>query len=79
MPWSPTQEFPHPLTDIRLHNTKNSVANIISYALVEMMVWEGLVEIINEFRKSWLHLDKLDAVRGPTLVQRLRIPHAYLW
>ena len=79
MPWSPTHAFPHPLADIRRQNTKPSVANFVSYVIVEMMIWEGLGDIINEFRKTRLGLDTLDAVRAPTLVQQLHIPNTYLW
>jgi hypothetical protein len=42
MPWSPTQQFPHPLANIQSSNTEVNIANFVSYALVEMMTWQGL-------------------------------------
>lgn len=79
MPWSPTQNFPHPLANVRARNAKRSVANFASYAIVEMMIWEGLGDLINKFRKRLLSLDSLDGSRAPSLVHRLRIPWSYLW
>ncbi|BCR87280.1 putative UDP-glucose,sterol transferase [Aspergillus chevalieri] len=79
MPWSPTQYFPHPLAQVRARNAKRSVANFASYAIVEMMIWEGLGDLINKFRKRLLGLDPLDGSRAPSLVHRLRIPYSYLW
>ncbi|KAL3461160.1 hypothetical protein BJX64DRAFT_300186 [Aspergillus heterothallicus] len=79
MPWSATQAFPHPLAIIRSQNTKPSVANFASYAIVEIMLWEGLGDLINRFRKRELGLDPLDALRAPSIAHRLRIPYTYLW
>ncbi|KAE8155240.1 hypothetical protein BDV25DRAFT_134987 [Aspergillus avenaceus] len=79
MPWSATQSFPHPLANIRTQNTKPSVANFASYAIVEVMLWEGLGDIINRFRKRELGLDPLDAIRAPSIAHRLQIPYTYLW
>jgi hypothetical protein len=42
MPWSPTQSFPHPLTTIHSSNAEPNMTNLVSYALVEMMTWQGL-------------------------------------
>ncbi|KAL2844170.1 hypothetical protein BJY01DRAFT_215226 [Aspergillus pseudoustus] len=79
MPWSATQAFPHPLANIHSKNTKPSVANFASYAIVEIMLWEGLGDLINRFRKRELGLDPLDALRAPGIAHRLRIPYTYLW
>ncbi|KAL2818040.1 hypothetical protein BJX63DRAFT_82548 [Aspergillus granulosus] len=79
MPWSATQAFPHPLAKIRSANTKPSVANFASYTVVEIMLWEGLGDLINRFRKRELGLDPLDALRVPSIAHRLRIPYTYLW
>lgn len=74
-----TQAFPHPLANVRPTRTKRSVANFASYAIVEMMLYEGLGDLLNKFRKRELGLDPLDAFRGPGIVQKLRIPFTYLW
>ncbi|RHZ49379.1 putative UDP-glucose,sterol transferase [Aspergillus thermomutatus] len=79
MPWSATQAFPHPLANVRPTNTKPSVANFASYAVVEMMLYEGLGDLLNKFRKRELGLDPLDAIRAPGIAHKLRIPFTYLW
>ena len=78
-PWSPTQAFPHPLANIQRRNVQLSAANFASYLIVEMLLWWGLSDQINKFRRRVLGLDILDAMQAPTLVHRLRIPHTYLW
>ncbi|KAL9012739.1 MAG: hypothetical protein Q9173_002511 [Seirophora scorigena] len=57
MPWSPTQAFPHPLANVQSSNTDQSITNFMSYALVEMMTWQGLGDIINRFRERSLELE----------------------
>ncbi|KAF5862118.1 hypothetical protein ETB97_012102 [Aspergillus alliaceus] len=79
MPWSATQSFPHPLANVRTQTTKPSVANFASYAIVEVIMWEGLGDLINRLRKRELGLDPLDAIRAPSIAHRLRIPYTYLW
>ncbi|KAJ5183811.1 hypothetical protein N7492_001427 [Penicillium capsulatum] len=79
MPWSPTQSFPHPLAIINHQDCKPTVANFVSYAVVDMMVWEGLGDLINKFRKKYLSLDPLDSITAPSLIHRLQIPCSYLW
>ncbi|KAL2870139.1 putative UDP-glucose,sterol transferase [Aspergillus lucknowensis] len=71
--------FPHPLANIRSQTMKPSVANFASYAVVEIMLWEGLGDLINRFRKRELGLDPLDALRAPGIAHRLHIPYTYLW
>ncbi|PLB37140.1 putative UDP-glucose,sterol transferase [Aspergillus candidus] len=80
MPWTPTQSFPHPLANIiRSRSSKPSAANFASYAVVEIMMWEGLGDLINKFRTRELGLDPLDAIRAPSISQRLDIPYTYFW
>ncbi|KAH8705220.1 putative UDP-glucose,sterol transferase [Talaromyces proteolyticus] len=79
MPWSPTRSFPHPLASVRSRGVKASVANFASYALVEVMIWDGLGDLINNFRKNDLALDPLDLIQGPGLANNLKIPYTYLW
>ncbi|GIJ88129.1 hypothetical protein Asppvi_007046 [Aspergillus pseudoviridinutans] len=79
MPWSPTQAFPHPLASVRRYSTKPTVANFVSYAVVDWLIWQGLGDIINRFRRKTLGLDILDTPQAVTLVHRLHVPHAYLW
>lgn len=79
MPWSPTQAFPHPLANVHSFTTKPSVAKVASYAITEMVIWQGLGDLQNKFRRFELGLEPLDAVRAPSLVHRLRIPFTYMW
>ncbi|KAI4253660.1 MAG: hypothetical protein L6R42_007492, partial [Xanthoria sp. 1 TBL-2021] len=59
MPWSPTQAFPHPLANIQTSDADQSITNFMSYALVEMMTWQGLGDVINRFREKSLGLEPL--------------------
>ncbi|KAL8672527.1 MAG: hypothetical protein Q9168_003030, partial [Polycauliona sp. 1 TL-2023] len=59
MPWSPTQAFPHPLANIQKSDADQSITNFMSYALVEMMTWQGLGDVINRFRERSLGLEPL--------------------
>ncbi|OJD35794.1 glycosyltransferase family 1 protein [Diplodia corticola] len=79
MPWSPTQAFPHPLTNIMSSNADASLTNYLSYALVDMLTWQGLGDIINRFRQRTLHLEPLSSLAAPGLLHRMRIPCTYCW
>ncbi|MCJ1396440.1 hypothetical protein MMC18_009330 [Xylographa bjoerkii] len=79
MPWSPTQAFPHPLANIQSSNADVSMTNFISYALVEMMTWQGLGDIINRFREKSLGLEPVSLMWAPGMASRLRIPYTYCW
>ena len=79
MPWSPTQSFPHPLATIHHSNAEPSMANLVSYALVDMMTWQGLGDIVNRFRTKVLGLEPLSLMWAPGMIARLRIPFTYCW
>ncbi|KAK4935222.1 hypothetical protein LTR10_023684 [Elasticomyces elasticus] len=79
MPYSPTQAFPHPLANIQSSNADPQLTNYISYIMVEVLVWQGLGDIINRFRAKCLGLDPVSLTRAPGMLQRLRIPHTYCW
>ena len=79
MPWSPTQQFPHPLANIQSSNADVNMTNFISYALVEMMTWQGLGDVINRFRERALGLDPISLIWAPGMLTRLRIPYTYCW
>ena len=79
MPYSPTQAFPHPLANIQATNTDPRLANYISYALVELLSWQALGDIINRFRVKCLDLDPISVIWAPGMLQRLQIPHTYCW
>ncbi|EOD46266.1 putative glycosyltransferase family 1 protein [Neofusicoccum parvum UCRNP2] len=79
MPWSPTQAFPHPLSKITATNTDPHLRNFVSYALVDMLMWQGLGDVINRFRESELFLAPLGLGSAAGLVHRLKIPVTYCW
>ena len=79
MPWSPTQSFPHPLANIISSNTDPSVTNFVTYALVDMLTWQGLGDVINKFRERSLGLEPVSIMWAPGMVSRLRIPWTYCW
>ncbi|MCJ1314633.1 hypothetical protein MMC25_008315 [Agyrium rufum] len=79
MPWSPTQAFPHPLANIQSTNADVSMTNFLSYALVEMMTWQGLGDIINRFREKSLGLEPVSLMWAPGMASRMRIPYTYCW
>ncbi|KAJ5222942.1 Sterol 3-beta-glucosyltransferase UGT80B1 [Penicillium citrinum] len=79
MPWSPTQAVSHPLAIVSHNDCKPTVVNFVSYAIMDMMIWEGLGDLVNKFRKKVLSLDSLDSITAPSLLPRLEIPFSYLW
>ena len=79
MPWSPTQAFPHPLASIQGSNADIGVTSYVSYAIVEMMTWQGLGDVINRFREKALDLPPLSMIWAPGLLNRLKIPYTYCW
>lgn len=79
MPWSPTRAFPHPLASIESTNTTPVEANIVSYALVDMLTWQGLGDVINRFRTRVLDLEPMSLIWAPGILSRLRIPTTYCW
>ncbi|XXH02476.1 hypothetical protein Hte_008852 [Hypoxylon texense] len=81
MPWSTTKEFPHPLANIkngRGSGTEPHVANALSYSVAELLTWQGLGDIINEWRDT-LDLEHITFSDGPYLAEILKIPFTYCW
>ena len=79
MPWSPTQQFPHPLANIQSSNADPSITNFMSYTLVDMLTWQGLGDIINQFRTGALGLDAISMIWAPGMLARMKIPYTYCW
>ncbi|ORX93206.1 hypothetical protein BCR34DRAFT_594746 [Clohesyomyces aquaticus] len=79
MPWSPTQQFPHPLANIQSSNADPSITNFMSYTLVDMLTWQGLGDVINKFRKDSLGLDPISMIWAPGMLARMKIPYTYCW
>lgn len=59
--------------------TRAKQTNFISYPLVELMVWQGLGDLMNEFRTKTLGLDPVSTLWAPGATYRLHVPFTYLW
>jgi hypothetical protein len=55
------------------------MTNEMSYTLVDMMTWQGLGGLINNFRKDTLDLGVLSQAAAITVLHRLHIPYTYCW
>ena len=80
-PYSPTQQFPHPLANIRSgrSNVDANYVNFMSYPLVEMMTWQGLGDVVNRFRMRTLHLEPVSSLWAPGALYRMKVPYTYMW
>ncbi|EGP89469.1 UDP-glucuronosyl/UDP-glucosyltransferase [Zymoseptoria tritici IPO323] len=79
MPYSPTRAFPHPLANIQSSNADPQMTNFISYAMIELLSWQALGDIINRFRRKCLNLDPISSMWGPGMLELLKVPHTYCW
>lgn len=61
-PYTLTQAFPHPLASIKKSNIDQGYTNFISYLLVGIMTWQGLGDLINDFRIKTLTLDAVSTL-----------------
>ncbi|XP_071717488.1 sterol 3-beta-glucosyltransferase UGT80A2-like [Rutidosis leptorrhynchoides] len=73
MPWTPTSEFPHPLSRVW-----QPVANRLSYQIVDALIWMGMRDIINEFRKKKLKLRPVTYLSG-SYTSPPDLPYGYIW
>ncbi|KAL9234889.1 hypothetical protein vseg_009705 [Gypsophila vaccaria] len=73
MPWTPTSAFPHPLSRVKQH-----VAHRLSYQVVDMMIWLGIRDLINEFRKKKLKLRPVTYLSS-SYSSPPDIPYGYIW
>ncbi|KGO49071.1 UDP-glucuronosyl/UDP-glucosyltransferase [Penicillium expansum] len=78
MPWTSTRSFPHPLANLKYSTTEPKMANYLSYGIVEWLTWQGLGDVINDWRKS-IDLEPISTTEGPRLAETLKIPFTYCW
>ncbi|KAF8852404.1 UDP-Glycosyltransferase/glycogen phosphorylase [Acephala macrosclerotiorum] len=78
-PYTPTQAFPHPLANVKKSNVDPGYANFVSYPLVETMTWQGLGDLINNFRVKTLGLEPVSTLWAPGQLYCLKVPYTYLW
>ncbi|KYK61809.1 hypothetical protein DCS_02953 [Drechmeria coniospora] len=79
MPWTSTRAFPHPLATLKTDNIEPGTAYYMSYGVVDFMTWQGLGDIINNWRSNDLNLEKVPACVGPGLLDTLKVPWTYCW
>ena len=78
-PYTPTQDFPHPLANIKTSNVDREYTNYMSYPLVELVTWQGLGDLVNRFRVTTLGLEPVSTLWAPGQLSRLKVPTTYLW
>ncbi|KAL6704101.1 hypothetical protein ACN47E_008764 [Coniothyrium glycines] len=78
-PYTPTSQFPHPLANIKVSNVEATYSNFMSYPLVEMMMWQGLGDLINRFRTEILHMEGISTLWAPGQLYRMKVPYTYMW
>ncbi|KAG6657682.1 sterol 3-beta-glucosyltransferase UGT80A2 isoform X1 [Carya illinoinensis] len=73
MPWTPTSEFPHPLSRV-----KQQAGYRLSYQIVDSLIWLGIRDMINDLRKKKLKLRPVTYLSG-SQGSDSEIPHGYIW
>ncbi|XP_004304803.1 PREDICTED: sterol 3-beta-glucosyltransferase UGT80A2-like [Fragaria vesca subsp. vesca] len=73
MPWTPTSEFPHPLSRV-----KQPIGYRLSYQIVDALIWLGIRDMINEFRKKMLKLRRTTYLSGYYSTPP-DVPYGYIW
>ncbi|OIW01130.1 hypothetical protein TanjilG_25238 [Lupinus angustifolius] len=73
MPWTPTSEFPHPLSRVKQH-----VGYRLSYQVVDALIWLGIRDLINEFRKKKLKKRPISYLSG-SYTSLPDVPYGYIW
>ncbi|CAJ1948042.1 unnamed protein product [Sphenostylis stenocarpa] len=73
MPWTPTSEFPHPLSRV-----KQPIGYRLSYQIVDGLIWLGIRDLINEFWKKRLKLKPVTYLSG-SYTHPFDVPHGYIW
>ncbi|KAF2002598.1 glycosyltransferase family 1 protein [Amniculicola lignicola CBS 123094] len=78
MPWTSTRAFPHPLANFNVGKLDPELVNFASYGIVDWMTWQGLGDIINNWRRT-MDLEPVPMGAGPLLAEALRVPFTYCW
>ncbi|XP_011651641.1 sterol 3-beta-glucosyltransferase UGT80A2 isoform X2 [Cucumis sativus] len=73
MPWTPTSEFPHPLSRV-----KQQAGYRLSYQIVDSLIWLGIRDMINDLRKKRLKLRPVTYLSG-SHASESNVPHGYIW
>ncbi|KAM1234320.1 hypothetical protein ACFX13_003992 [Malus domestica] len=73
MPWTPTSEFPHPLSRV-----KQTTGYRLSYQIVDSLIWLGIRDMINDVRKKKLKLRPVTYLSGSQGYDS-DVPYGYIW
>ncbi|XP_058197852.1 sterol 3-beta-glucosyltransferase UGT80A2-like isoform X2 [Rhododendron vialii] len=73
MPWTPTSEFPHPLSRV-----KQSAGYRLSYQIVDSLIWLGIRDMVNDLRKKKLKLRPVTYLSG-SQGSESDVPYGYIW
>ncbi|KAM1265722.1 hypothetical protein ACFX2J_035372 [Malus domestica] len=73
MPWTPTSEFPHPLSRV-----KQTTGYRLSYQIVDSLIWLGIRDMINDLRKKKLKLRPVTYLSG-SQGSDSDVPYGYIW
>ncbi|KAK9281325.1 hypothetical protein L1049_004224 [Liquidambar formosana] len=73
MPWTPTSEFPHPLSRV-----KQTAGYRLSYQIVDSLIWLGIRDMINDVRKKKLKLRPVTYLSG-SQGSDSDVPYGYIW
>ncbi|KAI4329859.1 hypothetical protein MLD38_028197 [Melastoma candidum] len=73
MPWTPTSEFPHPLSRV-----KQQAGYRLSYQIVDSLIWLGIRDLINDVRKKKLKLRPVTYLSGSQGYDS-DVPYGYIW
>jgi UDP:flavonoid glycosyltransferase YjiC (YdhE family) len=78
MPWSATCAFPHPFARIDA-SAHRPVENFFSYGLMDLLVWAGIGDLVDTFRRETLGLPPVTLTDGAALLEDHEVPFTYLW
>jgi sterol 3beta-glucosyltransferase len=78
MPWSATAAVPHPFARID-PGADGPVQNFLSYGVVDLLIWSGIADLVNAFRKDTLGLPSISLADGAALLEDHEVPFTYLW
>ncbi|XP_057483961.1 sterol 3-beta-glucosyltransferase UGT80A2-like [Actinidia eriantha] len=73
MPWTPTSEFPHPLSRV-----KQQAGYRLSYQIVDSLIWLGIRDMVNDLRKKKLKLRPVTYLSG-SQGSESDVPYGYIW
>ena len=78
-PWSPTREFPHPMSRLA-YSEGPSLQNKLSYTAMDILMWAPLSESMNRFRRDHLNIPPIRiGEAGATIISDMNVPMSFMW